>query len=66
MNRIERLTQWANSLTEEQMRPILTELVDFAIDAEMVGFWDDCKAPYWSNSGEPLIEGQQPWPEEDE
>lgn len=55
---IEKLVDWSAKLTNEQMAPLLVELIDFAIDAEMVSIGD---APYWSNTGEPLIEGQLPF-----
>ena len=58
MNKQERLKEWASKLKQEQMENILVDLVDFAIDAEMVSFNDSALNPYWRNTGEPLIEGQ--------
>lgn len=54
-----RLLMWTKTLNKKQMRTILLELVEFAICAEEVSFWDDTLSPYWSATGEPLIEGQQ-------
>jgi hypothetical protein len=62
VKRDEKIKQWASNLTAEQMRPALEELVDFAIDAEMVSF--PREFPYWSNTGEPLIAGQNPFPDD--
>jgi len=62
MTNREKLENWASSLTAEQMAPLLIELADFAIDAEMVSFPD--LAPYWSNTGEPLIAGQKTFADE--
>ena len=56
MNRLEMIDEWVEKLTNEEMRPLLVELVDFGIDAEMISFGD--LAPYWSNSGDALIDGQ--------
>lgn len=52
-----RVQDWAENLSAEQMRPLLAELVIFAIEAEMVKFPE--LAPYWSNTGDPLIAGQK-------
>lgn len=51
------LTKWALALSAEQMRPLIIELVEFAMKAEMVNIGD--LAPYWDDTGEPLIGGQQ-------
>lgn len=56
-----KIEQWADGLTKEQLVAVAVELVDFAIDAEMVAFWEapEYVAPYWDNTGEPLVAGQQ-------
>lgn len=64
MTRTERIEAWAKDLTAEQMRRVLVELVDFAVDAEMVSFWDSALVPYWSNTGDPLVDGQQTYEED--
>jgi hypothetical protein len=53
----ERIEKWSSELTAEQMRPLLVELVEFAMEAEMVSVGD--LAPYWETTGDPLIDGQQ-------
>lgn len=58
MRRAKRIAEWATNLTADQMRDVFIELVDYAIDAEMVGFHDEY-APYWEHTGEPLIAGQE-------
>ena len=65
MNRRERLKAWATELSAEQMHSVIVELVCFAIDAEMISFSDETLAPYWSNDGEPVIDGQNIFPEEE-
>lgn len=65
MKRSEQIKQWAEDLTIEQMRPILETLVDFTIDAEQISISFAKNIPYWSNTGEPLVEGQEPF-EDDE
>jgi len=52
------IERWVAGLTAEQMRPLIIELVDIAMEAECVGVQDGL-APYWKNTGEPLIEGQK-------
>jgi hypothetical protein len=64
MNKGERVKQWADDLTESQMRPLLVELVFFAMAAEVVSISE--LAPYWSNSGEPLIECQKAFSDEED
>lgn len=58
----DKLTVWAADLTAEQMRPLLVELADYAVDSEMVSIGD--LAPYWSHTGDPLIDGQKTWTDE--
>ena len=57
--RLKRIEQWASDLTAEQMRPLLVELVEFAMDADMVNFPE--QAPYWSHTGDALVDGQSPF-----
>jgi hypothetical protein len=55
----EKAKAWAASLSDAQKQSLLVELLDYAVDAEMVSMGDH--APYWSASGDPLIEGQEPF-----
>lgn len=57
MRKEDRVREWVRKLTVKEMRPLLVELVEFAMESEMVSFPD--LAPYWGNTGEPLVEGQQ-------
>ena len=59
-DRTERLSKWAGKLTKKQMRDLLVEVIDFAMDAEEVRFGDSC-VPYWTGNGEPLVVGQIPF-----
>lgn len=52
--RIERLKDWAETLSEEKLREIVVQLTFYAILAEEVGFYDTSKVPYWANSGDNL------------
>ena len=57
------VTKWAEGLTEDQMRAVLIGLLlDFAIEAEYVRVGNN--ASYYEATGEPLVEGQEPWVEE--
>jgi len=59
MGKKEKILEWANSLTEVQMRKVVVELTYFACEAEAVHIGD--LAPYWEDTGEPLVEGQKTW-----
>jgi len=54
-----RLKKWADALTESEMRLLVQELVVELMDSEQVTFGD--LAPYWRASGDPLVQGQEPW-----
>lgn len=54
MTKTERLSEWIKTLSTDQKDTILLELTHFAIDAEYVGFYEDCKSPYYDASGERL------------
>ena len=62
----ERLTEWANKLTEEQAKKALVERVIIGMDSDNISFYEDSLAPYCSHSGEPLIEGQKTHQDDDE
>ena len=64
MNRREMIKAWAVLLTEDSVKTLLVELVADAMDGEMVSFSDESGVPYWSNTGDPLVEGQVPYPED--
>ena len=66
MGKHERLKNWIDTLNPEQMKKVILELTDFAIDAEEVSFWTDTTAPYWSNSGENLDGTDRKSEDEDE
>ena len=52
--RQERLKVWIKTLNEEQKDKIILELTDFAIDSELVGFYETTKSPYYDNTGDRL------------
>lgn len=54
-----RLKKWASQLTREQLEKAVVELADEVIMAEDLSFYDSNLAPYWTHSGEPLVEGQK-------
>lgn len=54
MNRTERLKVWVETLNKEQLKNIVLELTDFAIDSEYVNFYEESKVPYWDASGDTL------------
>ncbi len=49
-----RLKEWINTLSEEQMKKIIFETVEYCIDSECVNFYESNKAPYWDGNGERL------------
>lgn len=50
----ERLEQWINSLSKEQLGVILLDCVQELILSEVVCFYDTTKIPYWDASGDRL------------
>ena len=62
----ERLTEWAGKLTEKQAKEALVEQVVSGMDSGSISFYEDSLAPYCRHSGEPLIEGQQTHPDDEE
>jgi len=54
----ERLTEWVDNLRHDQKDSLLVELVIQGIDSEMISFWDDSQFPYWSHTGDSIVDGQ--------
>lgn len=54
MSRAERLKSWIDTLSEEQLKSILLEIVEELIDAQTVSFYDTSLVPYWDANGENL------------
>lgn len=52
MNQTERLTEWANSLTPEELKQTLVTVVDRMIDTEEICFYGSNEAPYWDTTGD--------------
>jgi len=48
----ERLKEWVNDLSIEQLKRVCLETVDRLIDTEELRMWDDTKVPYWDSCGE--------------
>lgn len=65
MNNRERLQKWASELTEEQAKDLLVDLVVHGIGAEDISFYSDTLSPYWKHCGDPLVEGQKTYSDED-
>jgi hypothetical protein len=61
----ERLKAWTNNLSEDQLRAGLLEAVAYMVASEELNFWDDSLAPYWECTGEPFIEGQKCFKDDD-
>ena len=58
-NRIDRLYDWAESLTEAQKDDALVACVDWMVEVGMLSFYRGSLAPYYEGSGEPLVPGQR-------
>lgn len=54
-----KLQKWADALTESEMRLLVQELVVELMEGEQISFGD--LAPYWKNTGDPIVQGQEPW-----
>ena len=61
-----RIKKWASSLTKKQSTALFVALIVESINSESVRFPEGCLAPYWEGNGEPLIEGQKTWADEEE
>lgn len=59
----EKTKEWVASLTPEQAKQVLLELIGLAYQSKNVRFGD--LAPYWEATGDPLVEGQKIWTDED-
>ena len=59
----QRLEEWARGLSQDQAVKLIAELGQVLHDSEEVSMPYDCIAPYWSNTGDPLIEGQKTYEE---
>lgn len=57
-------SEWAQDLSEDQLRCLVVKLVSYLEDVDYVKFGN--RAPYWTSCGEPLVEGQVPFDDEDE
>lgn len=60
MNKLNKITNWASALTDEQKTKLLAELVDYLIESEEICFCEDPDkiTPYWYD-GNPLVPGQK-------
>lgn len=52
----ERLKDWINDLTVEDLKKLSLECIKELMLAEMIRFPQDCDAPYWEHSGDLLNE----------
>jgi hypothetical protein len=57
MANTDKVQNWANVLTEDQMRQALVDVVDYLMVTEDVRFGE--LAPYWESCGEPIVLGQK-------
>ena len=59
----EKIEKWADELSEEQMKKVLVGLTEECCLSEMVRLGD--LAPYWEATGDPLVEGQKTWSDDE-
>lgn len=57
-NRIERLENWIESLSNELIKSTLLQCVDDLIDSGDIKFYDNSPAPYWDSDGE-YVDGKE-------
>lgn len=53
-----KLNEWANSLTIEELRKTVLDLVEHNLMTEDIKFYEDNDAPYWDTNGE-RIDGRE-------
>ena len=64
-SRKERVKAWASLLGEDEKVKLLVDLALDSVCTETVSFPEGALAPYWSATGEPLVEGQDCWPDDE-
>lgn len=55
MSKRDRVIDWAESLTEEELRHVCVNTICFLMDSEDVQFTPEDNAPYWVADGEDLV-----------
>jgi len=65
MNTTQRIQKWAAELSTEQSISLIVDLVAEHINSELIRFPDAALSPYWIHSGDPLVDGQQTYSEDD-
>lgn len=58
MNKQNKLKEWVNSLTIEELRKTVLDLVEHNLMTEDIRFYEDNDAPYWDTTGD-RIDGKE-------
>ena len=61
----ERLYEWVQGLTREQLMDTLVECTEELILSETVSFWDTTQKPYWDTTGENIDGTERRYDDED-
>lgn len=64
MNDKERIEQWANALSPEQSHQAIVDLVLELFERDEIHFPEESQGPYWESCGEPIVKGQETFPNE--
>jgi len=59
------INEWADALTEAQAKQALKDVIENSVETELINFPEDALAPYWNSDGEPVVEGQECWEDEE-
>lgn len=54
----ERLAEWADSLSADEMKALIVATIGRLIEIEEINFPSDAISPYWDGDGEPVVDGQ--------
>jgi len=65
MNTQQKIEAWIGRLTDAQKDELILDLVAEHINSENIRFPDAALSPYWIHSGDPIVAGQQTYPEDD-
>ena len=55
----DRRDKWLSELTDEQKNCAIRVMLDELVVQDTVRFHHECCAPYWGSCGEPVVDGQE-------
>lgn len=62
----QRLNTWISGLSQEQKDKLIFDLVAEHIECDNIRFPENSKSPYWETCGDPIVEGQSTFGDQNE